>query len=353
MKIALIGTLPEADRDAHRGPERTTIGLAESLDGLGHDVLVVADEGDAETVDTPARVIGRDLTPGVDRLYRFYRRIDREIDLDSFDVVHSWRPAPDVDVFSFHSVHPLEHVENRLPGTYSRRERVGAQFEHLGKRYTANRAERVVATAHPNAVDAARNGIDPDRVVPVGVGQSFVRSDVESENGVTVLCVARIEPKKNQRFVAAATPEEYDLELAGTLSSPAYADTIPGFTDDWIGELSHEELIEAYRRADVFVLPSIFEGFGLTAVEAMATGTPVVVADSCGIADHFWDEPIGAVYEFGNQRSYRRQLEHVMNNSEEYGENAREYVREKLNWDAIAEQYDREYRWIRGADRSG
>src|SRR6202166_1133048 len=50
------------------------------------------------------------------------------------------------------------------------------------------------------------------------------------------------------------------------------------------GPLSGDAKWAAYRDADVFVLPSQNENFGNTAGEAVATGTPVVVTDKCGIA---------------------------------------------------------------------
>ncbi|MEI2654264.1 MAG: glycosyltransferase family 4 protein [Microthrixaceae bacterium] len=46
------------------------------------------------------------------------------------------------------------------------------------------------------------------------------------------------------------------------------------------GEVSDEEVVDAYRRADLFVAPSRFESFGLIFVEAMMAGTPVVALDA-------------------------------------------------------------------------
>jgi len=342
MKICLIGTLPDANREAHKGPERTVIGLAEALDERGHDVLVVSDEGDAETVGTPAEVIGEDLNPGVDRLLRFYHRVQHEINLDTFDVVHSWRPAPDVDIFSIHSINAAETVEQRQPGTFSRRYRLGAKIEMLGKRFTSSNADRSIVTAIQNVIDATNNGIEPDRVIPVGVEDSFLQRSESAGEQVQVLCVGRIEQRKNQAFLAAHTPKTYDLRLVGP-SNDEYAKVIPKFEERWEGKLPAEELRRSYRTADVFVLPSIFEGFGLTAAEAMAAETPVVVADTCGIADHIYDEPIGEVYQYGDPDSYRRQLERVVERRDEYGRNAHKYVRKNLIWDAIVDQYEREY----------
>jgi glycosyltransferase involved in cell wall biosynthesis len=51
-----------------------------------------------------------------------------------------------------------------------------------------------------------------------------------------------------------------------------------------LGPMEHGLLLEWFARAAVYVLPSIYEPFGMTALEAMSVGTPVVVSDTCGLA---------------------------------------------------------------------
>lgn len=59
-----------------------------------------------------------------------------------------------------------------------------------------------------------------------------------------------------------------------------------GLTDvvSYGGALEHSAALEAYRRAAVYVLPSVHEPFPMTVLEALAEGTPVVCTDSSGIA---------------------------------------------------------------------
>ena len=51
------------------------------------------------------------------------------------------------------------------------------------------------------------------------------------------------------------------------------------------GYLSREELVRAYQMADVYVMPSVAEPFGITALEAIASGTPVIVSRNAGVAE--------------------------------------------------------------------
>lgn len=342
MKVGLIGTLPEAGRNHYRGPERATIGLAEALQDRDHQVTVIADEGDAETVDVPAQILGQDLSPGVDRMIRFYLRMRRQIDFTQFDVVHSWRPAPNVDVLSLHSVNSTETIEKRRPGTFSWKWRIGAKFELSGKFLTSKSSKRTIVTAKQNANDAENNNIYTDNIIPVGVDESFLRPNI-NEEGVNLLNVGRINQIKNQSFISKHTPERHNLQFVGPVEEKSYVEQIEGFERHWCGPQFGQDLLEYYQKADVYILPSVNETFGLTAVEAMAAQTPVVVSSTCAVSEHVAESDAGKVYEFENVEDYRTKLQEVIEDRDRMGANAQRYVRDNLTWDVIATQYETEY----------
>ncbi len=62
-----------------------------------------------------------------------------------------------------------------------------------------------------------------------------------------------------------------------------------------LGRLSDEELADRYRRAWVFCLPSTYEGFGVPYIEAMASGTPVVVSPNVGAREVLGDGHFGLI----------------------------------------------------------
>lgn len=346
MRICLVGTLPETEREVRTGPERTTIGLAEALQDRGHEVTVIADEGSPETVETEAQVLEIESPPGVARVAEFAWRARATIDRDGYDAVHTWRSVFDADILSLHSIGMAEQVEEVLPGTFSRRFLYGAKLERYAKRFTSMRTSKTVVTAPKNYRDAERFGLSIDEVVPVGVDESFLRPDLAGK-GPDVFCLGRIEPRKQQHFVAAETPETYSLRLAGPRSDDEYARRVPNLDTLWDGKLTPTELERAYQTASVFVLPSVFEGFGLTAVEAMAAGTPVVVADTCGVADFVSEHDLGAVYRFGDGDSYRRALETVFADRDSYADRAKSFVEDRLLWSAVAESYENMYESVR------
>lgn len=112
----------------------------------------------------------------------------------------------------------------------------------------------------------------------------------------TVLYLARFQARKRPKAFAEAIPEvlahypdaRFVLagpdsgELAGTLETVRTLGVEKSVRH--VGPLSHAEALEAFRAADVYVLPSVDEPFAMSLLESMSVGTPVVVRESNGLA---------------------------------------------------------------------
>ena len=117
---------------------------------------------------------------------------------------------------------------------------------------------------------------DRIRVVPNAAAPAFTE-DGPRESGDYLLAVGTLEPRKNlARAIDAAQRLGIELRVAGESGWGGVEATGAGVT--WRGFASDDELARLYRGALCVVYPSLYEGFGIPVLEAMACGAPVVTS---------------------------------------------------------------------------
>lgn len=139
-------------------------------------------------------------------------------------------------------------------------------------------------------------------VIPNAISPIFLHAYSLGEKEKIILTVGSIDPRKNQRVLIEAFEKlnlnDWTLYLVGAehqAFSGSHTATVHSPNIRWTGYLNDEELISLFRRAYCFVYPSLYEGFGIPPLEAMAVGCPTLVSDipalreTCGNASQFFD----------------------------------------------------------------
>ena len=99
-----------------------------------------------------------------------------------------------------------------------------------------------------------------------------------------------------------------------------------------------KKLIELYKKAAVFVLPSVFDPMPNITLEANYLKTPVVTSNVCGIPEQVIEGETGYVITEMNPELHAEKILRLLNDSQlrhEMGNNGREFVIKHFSWDAV------------------
>jgi D-inositol-3-phosphate glycosyltransferase len=202
-------------------------------------------------------------------------------------------------------------------------------------------------------------GVDLDQFRPLP--KPVAREAVGVRGKHVLLFVGRLEPLKGIDILlraAAGLDERDDVEVivAGGLSDghpgeperlrAVAAESGLGDRVRFIGPQSQERLVLLYNAADITVVPSYYESFGLVAVESMACGTPVVASRVGGLTSTVRDGETGYLIPWRCPEAFLERIELLLGNEtlrSHFGEAARRSV-ERFRWAAVADQIAAVYR---------
>lgn len=229
------------------------------------------------------------------------------------------RLSEELGVPHFHTPHSLgewkrrdmEGDDQEIESDYRFQERIRKEF------LVYRRCDHVIATSRQQVetlsdfyevpehhMSMIPPGIDESRYTPVTNAEAQLLRDRFAVREHDVYTVGRAAANKGYDLLIQALPELQELipdarlQLAVGANNDDDREKVEqwkalaanlGVTDDivWVGYVADDEMADRYRAAPVFTLPSRYEPFGMTAIEAMACGTPCVVTIHGGLEEMF------------------------------------------------------------------
>ncbi len=394
MKICML--LPFAVFGTYGGMQSHVYFLSEQMATMGHDVTVIGENLEDERHETINGVkrIGIKTNPSAYTNYfmnsyaltKISKRIQQIDRRENFDVLHAHgaggvlmalktRSKKNRLILTSHSLPPSyltkKYSTPSFKGSF-KRILVESTAQQIGK-YLYRQADRNIAVSKPVANQIHQiYGVSWSRisVIPNGINQKDFFRNPSLKNQLVgnvdplilfvgmwdrdALAIAgkglhylieafakvrKVIPNAKLVVVGGYNRESSYAQRIFTLCKKLNVDSSIIFT----GRLSPDQIKNYYASADVFVSSSLWEGFGLTVLEAMASGLPVVASKGPYLpnSEIISDKVSGLLYEAGNVNQLSEAIIRVLTSkelAEKLGANAKASVKTSFDWRLVAEK---------------
>jgi len=376
------------------GPVKAVYELSKELVKKGHDVTVY-------TTDVCDRVSRSDVKSNgplqVDGIRTYYfRNISKALaydyklflcpslvsvirkEISEFDIIHLHEYYTFQNIVTHyyakkcHVPYVLSVHGSLCPTARKQKARYKQVFTYFLGRYILRDVSIAIVLTKEEKKQLLLMGLEPDkvRVIPNGVNllefadlpkkgtfreKHFIGSDeriilflgrITKEKGLDLLVSAfsnLVEQLRDLRLVIAGPGDlDYLASLKKLIVTKKIEDRVL-----FAGLLAEKEKLSVYVDADVFVLPSHFEGLSFTVLEACASGVPVVITHHCNIPE-VADYKAGFVVE-RREDEIRNAVSRILDDEElkrKLGSNGRRMVREKFTLSKVVEQLEELYREV-------
>jgi glycosyltransferase involved in cell wall biosynthesis len=311
---------------------------------------LVDDDGDVPAGVMPVRT--RRRLPERLRYQEQLVRLPGDVRRDNPDVFHS--PATDpprrcavpwvqtlLDLIPLAFPAPIFRLERQLWRARARRIACASAVIAIS-RHTAEEGMRRIGL-DPSRVEVVHLGVDPEFRPPAARGAA---------DPPYILCVSMLGPHKGYREAFAVIGELADaglphhLKMLGgiwpsevTRVHASLAGSRHAARIELVDRVSRAELISLYQQASAVIVTSRYEGFGLPAVEAMATGTPVVAFDNSSLPEVIDDG--GVLVADGDVTAFSAALQSVVTDCARWNELSEAGVKRAraFDWNRCAREH--------------
>ncbi|MET1254648.1 glycosyltransferase family 4 protein [Aliikangiella maris] len=212
-----------------------------------------------------------------------------------------------------------------------------ADYISAVSQYTANKVKKELNLNQE--IKVIYNGVDHQRFIPS-------EKRIKQSNKIKVLFCGNLGLRKGTHWlplIAEKLPKNIVIQYtSGLRNIPA---SYSHSNLQCLGKVNYLDMHQIYQQADIFLFPSVREGFGLVIAEAMSCGLPVVSSNCSAIPELVHHERGGILCEIGNIQQFVDGIKMLAENPplrKEYGEYNREKVCQKFTLMRMALEY-REY----------
>jgi len=232
------------------------------------------------------------------------------------------------------------------------------------KRWTLNNVDRLTVVS--NAIKEEVKKLDtrdnlPIEVIPMGVDAELFNPDkydskIKEKYGIEgsfLLFVGRLAEKKGVKYLIDAMPaviQEHPKTKLLIVGSGSLENELKKQIKNlnlennviFTGAIPNNELPSYYATADIFIGPSIIEGFGLVFVEALMSKTCVITSDFKAISDIIKNGDTGIQIDVKNIELFSKKIIELLKDQEKrkrLAENGYSFVKNNFSWDVIRDKY--------------
>ncbi|HLP87467.1 MAG TPA: glycosyltransferase [Nostocaceae cyanobacterium] len=198
----------------------------------------------------------------------------------------------------------------------------------------------------PKAQARLRLGLDPNEQIVLYVGRFDFRKGIETIVRACAQSKARSTGKLQLIIVGGSCPNRIDGKERNRIEQIVQE---VGFGErvTFPGQISHGVMPLYYSSADICVIPSHYEPFGLVALEAMACGTPVIASETGGLKFTIVPEQTGLLVPSKDVTAFAKAIDSILSNKHwaiSMGEQGSKHVRENFSWERVTSELDNLYR---------
>jgi glycosyltransferase involved in cell wall biosynthesis len=233
--------------------------------------------------------------------------------IKQYDIIHlhNYRTFQNIILAFFANLYDIPYIiqaEGSLT-TFYQRKFSKILFDNLFGTTMIRNATKVIAASEQESKQYLKLGVPPDKIVivpfTIDINEYihlpekglFKKKHRIADNKKIILYLGRLDKMKGLDLLVFAFSDiqkkEDDILLVITGPDDGYLTELCDLIEKLhlkekiiiTGPLYNSDKIEAYHDADIFVLPSYHDDFGLTALESLACGTPVIITNRCGASD--------------------------------------------------------------------